>query len=204
MNRFIPALIAVLALLPFHAGAQDTFSGGLSPGDQLRIIVWRNPELSGDFPIAANGTVTHPIYREVQVTGIPMATVEEKLRTFLTRYITNPQFVIIALVRIVMGGEVRAPNLYSVPPETTITQAIALAGGSTEFANLRKVRILRDGQEVVVDLTRADEKAGLLQIRSGDQILIPRNRNIFRDVVGPVASTAGLLVGITNIFIRRR
>lgn len=204
MNRFIPALIAVLALLPFQAGAQETSGGGLSPGDQLRIIVWRNPELSGDFPIAANGTVTHPIYREVQVTGVPMATVEEKLRTFLTRYITNPQFVIIALVRIVMGGEVRAPNLYSVPPETTITQAIALAGGSTEFANLRKVRILRDGQEVVVDLTRADEKAGLLQIRSGDQILIPRNRNIFRDVVGPVASTAGLLVGITNIFIRRR
>jgi polysaccharide export outer membrane protein len=204
MNRFIPALIAVLALLPFQAGAQETFGGGLSPGDQLRIIVWRNPELSGDFPIAANGTVTHPIYREVQVTGVPMATVEERLRTFLTRYITNPQFVIIALVRIVMGGEVRAPNLYSVPPETTITQAIALAGGSTEFANLRKVRILRDGQEVVVDLTRADEKAGLLQIRSGDQILIPRNRNIFRDVVGPAASTAGLVVGITNIFIRRR
>jgi polysaccharide export outer membrane protein len=203
MKRFIPALIAVLALLPFQTGAQDTSGGGLAPGDQIRIMVWRNPELSGDFFVAADGTVTHPIFREVQVAGVPMATVEDRLRVFLTRYATNPQFVVMALVKIVVGGEVRAPNLYSVPPQTTITQAIALAGGVTENANLRKVRIFRDGQQVVVDLTRADEKAGLLQIRSGDQILIPQNQNIFRDLVGPVASSVGLVVGIANL-VRRR
>jgi polysaccharide export outer membrane protein len=203
MKRFIPALIAVLALLPFQAGAQDTSGGGLAPGDQIRIMVWRNPELSGDFFVAADGTVTHPLFREVQVAGVPMATVEDRLRVFLTRYATNPQFVVMALVKIVVGGEVRAPNLYSVPPQTTITQAIALAGGVTENANLRKVRIFRDGQQVVVDLTRADEKAGLLQIRSGDQILIPQNQNIFRDVVGPVTSSLGLVIGIANL-VRRR
>lgn len=202
MKRFIPALIAVLAMLPFPGKAQDPTAGGLAPGDQIRITVWRNPELSGDFFIAADGTVTHPIYKEVQVTGMPMAAVEERLRTFLTRYTTNPQFVIMALVRIVVGGQVRAPNLYSVPPQTTITQAIALAGGAAESANLRKVKILRDGQEVVVDLTRPDERAGLLQIRSGDQILVSRNRNYFRDFIAPVASTMGLFVGIANIFIR--
>lgn len=189
-------------MLPFPGKAQDPTAGGLAPGDQIRITVWRNPELSGDFFIAADGTVTHPIYKEVQVTGMPMAAVEERLRTFLTRYTTNPQFVIMALVRIVVGGQVRAPNLYSVPPQTTITQAIALAGGAAESANLRKVKILRDGQEVVVDLTRPDERAGLLQIRSGDQILVSRNRNYFRDFIAPVASTMGLFVGIANIFIR--
>lgn len=189
-------------MLPFQGQAQDTSSGGLAPGDQIRIVVWRNPELSGDFFVAADGTVTHPIYKEVQVTGISMTAVEERLRTFLTRYTTNPQFIVMALVKIVIGGEVRAPNLYSVPPQTTILQAIALAGGATEAASLRKVRILRDGQEVVVDLTKADERAGLLQIRSGDQILIPRRRNVFRDVIGPAASTMGLFVGIANIFLR--
>lgn len=203
MKRFIPVLIAILALLPFRAGAQDPTQGGLSSGDMLRIVVWRNPELSGDFLIAADGTVIHPIYREVQVTGLPMAAVEEKLRTFLTRYTTNPQFVIMALVKIVVGGEVRAPNLYSVPPQTTVTQAIALAGGVTDRANLSNVKIFRDGQEVIVNLTDANEKAGLLQIRSGDQILIPARRNILRDIVGPVSSTLGLAVSITSIFLRR-
>ena len=203
MKKLIAALFAVVALLPFQGRAQEATAGGLAPGDQIRIIVWRNTELSGDFLVAADGTITHPIYREVQVTGLPMTAVEEKLRTFLTRYTTNPQFVVMALVRIVVGGEVRAPNLYSVPPQTTVTQAIALAGGATELANLSEVRILRDGQEVKVDLTRADEKAGLLQIRSGDQILIARKRNIFRDIIGPTASTLGLVVAITNIFLRR-
>ena len=203
MKKIIAALFAFVMLLPFQGRAQEATAGGLAPGDQIRIIVWRNAELSGDFFVAADGTITHPIYREVQVSGLPMAAVEEKLRTFLTRYTTNPQFVVIALVRIVVGGEVRAPNLYSVPPQTTVTQAIALAGGTTELANLSEVRILRDGQEVKVDLTRADEKAGLLQIRSGDQILIARKRNIFRDIIGPTASTLGLVVAITNIFLRR-
>lgn len=203
MKTIIAALFAVVALLPFCAQAQDTTAGGLAPGDQIRIIVWRNTELSGDFFVAADGTITHPIYREVQVTGLSMAGVEEKLRTFLTRYTTNPQFVVMALVRIVVGGEVRAPNLYSVPPQTTVTQAIALAGGTTELANLSQVRILRDGQQVDVDLTKVDEKAGLLQIRSGDQILIGRKRNIFRDIIGPASSTLGLVVSITSIFLRR-
>lgn len=202
MKRFFPAVIAILLLLPWRAEAQDPSLGGLSPGDQIRIMVWRNAELSGDFFVAADGTVTHPIYREVRVTGVPMAQVEERLRTFLTRYTTNPQFVIMALVRIVMGGEVRNPNIYSVPPQTTITQAIAVAGGPTDRANLSRVRIFREGQQVVVDLTRPDTDVGLLQIRSGDQILISRSRNVFRDVIGPVASTAGLFVGLANIFIR--
>lgn len=201
MKRFLPPLLAALFLIPGQARAQNT-GGGLNPGDAIRIVVWRNAELSGDFAVAADGTVTHPIYRELQVTGLSMPQVEERLRTFLTRYTTNPQFVIIALVRIVLGGEVRSPNIYSVPPETTITQAIALAGGPTEQANLRRVRIFRDGQQVIVNLARADEEAGLLRIRSGDQILIPRSRNVFRDVVGPITSTVGLAVGIANLILR--
>jgi protein involved in polysaccharide export with SLBB domain len=72
--------------------------------------------LSGDFTVAANGTINHPLYREVQVTGIPMSAVEDRLRTFLARYATNPQFVVLPLVKIIVGGEVRNPNVFSVPP----------------------------------------------------------------------------------------
>src|SRR6476661_3509710 len=121
---------------------------GLNPGDQVRIAVWRNPELSGDFTVAANGTLTHPLYREIQVTGIPISAVEDRLRTFLSRYTTNPQFVISPLVKVVVSGEVRTPNVLSVPPETTVAQAIVLAGGPTAAAQLGHVRLLRDRQEI--------------------------------------------------------
>ena len=142
-------------------------------GDQVRIVVWRNPELSGDFVVSANGTLNHPLYREIQVTGIPITSVEDRLRAFLTRYTTNPQFVIQPLVKVVVSGEVRSPNLLSVPPETTVAQAVVLAGGPTPIAKLDRVRLLRQGQEITVNLNSADSQAAALQIRSGDQIVVP-------------------------------
>ncbi len=185
------------------AGPPVIETGGLNPGDAIRIVVWRKPEFSGDFLIAANGTVIHPLYREVQVTGVPIYVVEDRLRTFLTKYETAPQFVIQALVRIIVGGEVRKPDLYSVPPETTITQAITLAGGPTDQGELRQVRVIRDRQEVKIDLSKPDSEAGVLQIRSGDQVLVGRKSKSFLTVIGPISSTIAAAAAITTV-IRRR
>lgn len=175
---------------------------GLNFGDQIRIAVWRNPEFTGDFLIAGNGTITHPLYREIQVTGIPLSAVEERLRTFLTRYIANPQFVIMPLVKIIVGGEVRTPNVYSVPPETTIAQAVVLAGGPTERGRIDNVRVLRGGQVIRVDLSRPDADVATLQIRSGDQVLVARRTNVFRDVIGPALSGVAAVAALVSIFVR--
>lgn len=182
--------------------ATNTSVTSLNPGDQVRIVVWRQAEFSGDFTVAPNGTINHPLYREVQVTGIPMPTVEERLRAFLTRYISNPQFVIQPLVKIIVGGEVRSPNVYSVPPETTIAQAVALAGGPTDRGDVRKLRIIRDGQEIQVDVTKADSDVARLQIRSGDQVLMPRRRTPFREYAAPLFSAAAAIAATLNIFIK--
>lgn len=185
------------------AAAQTAASTeGLNPGDQLRIAVWRNPELSGDFMIAANGTITHPLYREIQVTGLPMSAVEDRLRTFLSRYTTNPQFVIQPLVRITVSGEVRTPQILGVPPETTVSQAVVLAGGPTATARLDNVRLLRGGQETVVNLASADAQAASLQIRSGDRIVVAARTNTFRDYISPAMTVIGAAAAITSIFLR--
>ncbi|HEY8164046.1 MAG TPA: polysaccharide biosynthesis/export family protein, partial [Gemmatimonadaceae bacterium] len=118
--RLVTAVIVLSAAAELHAQSPAAAPGeGLNPGDQVRILVWRKPELSGDFAIAPNGTITHPLYRSLQVTGVPLSVVEDRLRTLLMQYETNPQFVIQSLVKVIVAGEVRAPNLYSVPPETT-------------------------------------------------------------------------------------
>jgi len=206
--RILLVLVAFAASLPASAQTPDASAspavgtGGLNPGDQIRIIVWRKPEFSGDFPIAANGTITHPLYREVQVTGVPLSVVEDRLRTFLTRYETTPQFVIQPLVRIIVGGEIRSPNIYSVPPETTIAQAIALAGGPTERGELNQVRVVRDRQEIKMDISKPDSDAGVLQIRSGDQILVGRKRQSILAIIGPITSSIAAAAAITTV-IRR-
>lgn len=208
LTRILLVLVALAASVPLSAQTPDNSisstvgTGGLNPGDQIRIIVWRKPEFSGDFPISANGTITHPLYREVQVTGVPLSVVEDRLRTFLTRYETTPQFVIQPLVRIILGGEVRSPNIYSVPPETTIAQAIALAGGATERGEMRQVRVVRDRQDIKMDVSKPDSDAGILQIRSGDQILVGRARQSILQYISPITSTIAAAAAITAV-VRR-
>jgi polysaccharide export outer membrane protein len=209
-NIFRGVLALLMLAAPSMMSAQTTDvttsvgspAGGLNPGDQIRIIVWRKPEFSGDFPVAANGTITHPLYKEVQVTGVPLSVVEDRLRAFLTRFETNPQFVIQPLVRIIVGGEVRTPNVYSVPPETTIAQAIALAGGPTDRGELRKVDVIRDKQGIKFDVSKPESDAGILQIRSGDQVIVGRKRTPALQVIGPISSTIAAIAAITTI-IRR-
>lgn len=199
--RFVLIAGAFLGTAGLRAQAPGT-PQGLSPGDQLRVAVWRNPEMSGDFTVVANGTLNHPLYREVQVTGIPLSAVEDRLRTFLMRYASNPQFVIQPLLRVTVGGEVRAPNILSVPPETTIAQAIALAGGQSTTGRLDRIKLLRDGRESTIDLRRPDSPAATLLVHSGDQIMVPRSTNVFRDFLGPTASIIGATAAIVNIFLR--
>jgi protein involved in polysaccharide export with SLBB domain len=205
MNHPIRSLIAlvtlvVIPLLPAHG--QEAAPQSLRPGDQIRISVWRDTAYSGEFAVAANGTILHPLYREIQVAGLSMPAVEDRIRTFLLKYQTNPQFVVQGLVRIVVGGEVRSPNVYTVPLETTVTQAIAIAGGLTERGNLRKVKLARDRQETALDLTQPTSEAGLIQIRSGDQVLVGRASIPFVTYIAPVASTIAALTAILSLALR--
>ncbi len=189
------------------AGAQtpatgDPFGQTLSPGDEIRIVVYKDPDLTCDCLVAANGTVIHPLYREVAVVGVPLSVVEERIRTFLSKYKQVPQFVIQPLVKIVVRGEVRAPNILSVPPETTIAQAVQLAGGATEQGRLDKVVVIRDRQQIQIDLSRPDAEAAMLQIRSNDQIVVGRKRGSPLTYLGPAFSAVGAVVSIITLVTR--
>jgi len=174
----------------------------LSPGDVLRIDVLRNKELSCECAVAADGTLIHPLYRELSVVGIPMPAVEERIRTFLTRYEANPAFVETALLRIIVTGQVRQPSIYTVPPGTTVAQAIALAGGVTERGRLDRIVVRRATGNQIVDITRSYDDVSRVEIRSGDEIAVPRSSNLLQDVVAPSASVIAALAALTSIVIQ--
>jgi polysaccharide export outer membrane protein len=186
-----------------EAEAQPPRSGvssfTLRPGDAMRVTVWRNPELSGDFRISNEGTLQHPLYRSVQVTGVPLSVVEERVRELVTTYVATPQILIEPLVRVSVNGEVRSPSLQTLPPETTIAQAIALSGGATDVAKLNQVQVVREGRVLKLDLAKPGSANLLFTVRSGDQIVVPRRRNVFRDVIGPVSSLAAAVAAIFTL-----
>ena len=176
----------------------------LAPGDVIRIEIWRQPELSGDFDVATDGTIRHPLYQDVQVAGMPLSQARERLHRFLTDFVGTPQFVITPLARVAIGGEVHEPNLYNLPPEISITEALAGAGGPTEDGRLDRVRLLRSGAELELDLTRPDRQYANMAVRSGDQILVGRRSNVWREYIAPAASMTGAAAAIITAIIRAR
>jgi len=189
------------AAQPFRLSA-DT--AALAPGDMVRITVWRKAELSGEFIVTGTGAIAHPLYREVRVTGIPLTAVETRLRVLLEKYEANPQFVVEPLLRVAVGGEVRLPNLYNLPPETSVSQAVALAGGATERGHRDRLRLMRAGSDMMVDLKRADITGAGMPIRSGDQITVERTTAVFRDYIAPTIGVLGGIASIAAVLIYNR
>jgi polysaccharide export outer membrane protein len=172
----------------------------LNPGDILRITVWRKPELSGEFVVASDGTVSHPLYRDVRVTGIPIEAVEGQLRAFLGKLEANPQFVVEPLLRVAVSGEVRTPNVYNLRPETSLSQAVAIAGGPTERGRRDRLVLVRQSHQQVIDLRRADATGAGMLIHSGDQILVEQHRPAW-DVIGPMVSILGATAAVVSVIL---
>lgn len=195
----ITANIAVASL----ASAQTGSDAGnyLRAGDEIRITVWQRKELSGEFTVGPDGNVLHPLYKELHVAGEPFPVIEERVRTFLTKFESNPQVVVEPLVRVYVGGQVRAGALMAVPPSTTVAQAVALAGPS-EQANLGHVRLIRDGLEIRADLRRPGFGVANEAVRSGDELFVPRSPAILQEYIMPGASLANILITIL-VFFRR-
>ncbi len=176
----------------------------LSPGDKIRINIWEGPELSGDFLIGDDGRIQHPLYQQVDVTGVPLRTVQERVRAFLTRFEPDPQFIVQPLYRIFVEGEVAQPGVYEHGPGVTVTEVVALAGGTTEEARRDRVRVLREAGVVTVDITRPDLPQAQIPIRSGDQVIVDRRSGVtfgsfLRNVVTPLAGITTLVLTVINL-----
>jgi polysaccharide export outer membrane protein len=176
-------------------------SGALVAGDMVRITVWQAAELSGEFLVNPEGSLAHPLYQEVRVAGIPLAEAKRRIRDFLAAsYMKDPLLVVEPLMRVTVSGEVRSPNLYTVPRGTTIVQSVGMAGGVTDVGNPSKVKLLRGNRTIELDLTKPEVEERRIQVMSGDQVLVGRKGNFFRDFVGPFSALTAAIVSFVVVF----
>ena len=213
-NSILPSLAGLLVAVSVHSGtvlaqspAPSTEQVSLAPGDSVRIVVWRKPEMSGDFIVGPDGTITHPLYRAVRVAGIPFSTAELNVRTFLARFEQDPQFVIEPLVRVAVSGEVGRPQVYAVRPETSIADAVALAGGPKDTGRRNRVRVLRQDasgrqHELYVNLLEPQGTAAVTRVHSGDQIVVDKKKSFFREIFLPAISVVGSAASIYLVINR--
>ena len=191
---------ALLFAFVASAGAQVRVPGDppLRPGDMLRVNVWGHPELSGDFAVAPDSTLVHPLYQTVKVAGAPLTVVRARLLGVLAPYEQGVDFVIEPLFAVTVAGEVRQPNLYQLPQGTTFAQAIARAGGPTELGRLDEVHVIRRDRTMVINLAQEYSRYEGVPVASGDQVLVARrsNFNFLRDFLYPVASLTAAVAAV--------
>jgi polysaccharide export outer membrane protein len=196
-TEWLFALAVVLALgqQPVSAQTPATSDSGLKPGDMVLITIWQRDELSGEFIVAPDGTLVHPLYRQVRVTGVPSSQVEERVRSFLSAYEANPQLVVQPHYKVAVGGAVMKADLYDILPGTTVSEAVTQAGGIAELGKRNDVRLVRAGQETRLDLTQPAGMQMLLQ--SGDQIFVKeKSTNWVSQNILPLLTMA---VSVTNL-----
>lgn len=158
--------------------------GVLRPGDGLKIAVWREKELSGEYLIDARGLVQIPGLGDIVVAGLTPMEVKARLsEQLIRRGIVSPEISVQPVIRVSVLGEVRNPGLLSVEPGTNLIHLITLAGGPTERANMKAVRVIRSGRPYEVDLQSAlsGSSAGRVVLFSNDVVFLDRKRGLTRE-----------------------
>src|SRR5688500_20274688 len=104
--------IALALAFASPAVAQET-EPVLRPGDAVRVEVWRQPELSGEFLVAEDGTLLHPLYRGVVVADVALAEARQRLHALPTRYESHTESVIQPLPPAGVRGSVAQPRRHT-------------------------------------------------------------------------------------------
>jgi polysaccharide export outer membrane protein len=197
--RWVRALVFVLTLStvggathvaadPPYARGNPSIRGegeGLEPGDAIAVHSWREPQLSGEYPIDEEGTVVLPLLGVREVVGVPTtAFKQDALRDYATQF-PNQEIRVTLLRRVGILGEVRRPGLYHIDATLDLADIIALGGGPTSQGKTREVEIRRGRRRLRVSLD--NDITALGPFRSGDQIIIPQRSWLSRH--------SGILVG---------
>ena len=145
----------------------------LKPGDKLKIAVFNEPDLTGEFQVEDGGKIAFPLVGEVQAAGLSVNDFQSNLARQLQQgFVRNPRVTIdlINLRPINVIGEVRNAGQYAYRPGLTIQDTIAMAGGYTYRANTNTVYLRRSDQSSDVTVPVGRSK---LTVLPGDNIRVP-------------------------------
>jgi polysaccharide export outer membrane protein len=173
----------VKAPLPPQVISQAGPEYRLGPEDQIRVSVWENPQLTLDLVVRPDGKISMPLIQDVVAEGRTAMELANTIHDRLLTFVKEPQVSVIVLQvnapkYFVMGNVVK-PGTYSLRSDTSILQALALAGGFTQFASPRGIKLIRNmaGKQEVrkVNYNNMIDEGGEanLLLKSGDTIVVP-------------------------------
>src|SRR5262245_5555113 len=189
-SRFLVALVlltsAALAETPTpHESAQPGSEYELQPGDVVEISVWKEPDLRREALVRSDGGLTFPLVGDLHVEGSTTMDVQHEIEQRLAKFI--PDAAVTVAVQQINGnqiyvvGKVAKPGAYKFDRKVDVMQALSLAGGTTEFAKIDDIRIIRRttrGEQQLYRFEYSEVATGRhleqnIVLKSGDTLVVP-------------------------------
>ncbi len=186
LHRTPGAMLALLVLL-VTAGPESRAQEAaylVKPGDLLQVAVWKEPELQRPVLVRPDGGFSFPLAGEVDARGKSVADIQKLLTDRLKKFIADP--VVTVAVQEVRGnkvyviGQVNKPGEFIVNPSVDVMQALSMAGGTTPFASLGNIMVLRrkDGKQLTfpfrfTEIVKGRELEQNVMLEAGDVVVVP-------------------------------
>jgi len=184
MKKFLLACCVIVALAwATGAMAQDA-NYTVKPGDLLSISVWKEPDLQKDTLVRPDGSFSFPLVGEVDAKGKTVADLTKTMGLRLAKYISDA--VVTVSIQEIKGnkvyviGQVNKPGEFIMNPSVDVMQALSMAGGTTPFASLGDIVVLRRtpaGKQAVPfrynDVVKGRRMDQNIDLQAGDVVVVP-------------------------------
>jgi polysaccharide biosynthesis/export protein len=169
---------------PAANGAVDPREYRIGPEDVLQISVWKNDAISRTVPVRPDGKVTLPLLNDVDAAGLTPMEFREVLTQKLAEYIPSAEVSVIVVepksFKVSILGEVPKPGRYEFRARTTVLDAIAHAGGLSQWSSRNKIFVLRPTGATQKRLpfnynraVSADGEQENFALQAGDIVVVP-------------------------------
>jgi polysaccharide biosynthesis/export protein len=162
------------------AAPVDSNSFKVGPADVLNVRVWHEQEFSGPVSVHPDGKITLPLVGDLAVGGMTPAQIEQVIAQALTKYVVKPLVTVtvqeVLSKKYYLDGEIARSGEYPLVAPTTVLEAISRAGGLRDFANEKKIYILRGDKRILFnykDVIHGKHMDQNIALESGDHVIVP-------------------------------
>jgi polysaccharide biosynthesis/export protein len=152
----------------------------LGPDDVIEISVYQEKELSTTVPVRPDGKISVPLIGEMPASGKTATELQKEIAHRYAQYIAEPAVTVVVKEvnspKVSVLGEVKNPGIYKIKDRATVLDAIAMAGGTTEYAKKDKVTVIRvdaSGEQHHIKVNLDDQIKGR---RAGPFYVLPYDK----------------------------
>ena len=152
--------------------------------DVLSIVYWRDKDMTGEVTVRPDGKISLPLLNDVHAAGLTPTQLGDRLTEASRRYIEDPNVTVVVHQinsrKVFITGEVAKPGPYPLTEPTTVVQLISIAGGLRDYANSKKIVVVRteNGRPVTYPFNYKAVESGKnlrqnIELKPGDTVIVP-------------------------------